>query len=71
MRSKKNFNYQRGKYYLVIKSHPNNITFYRKDKSAAVDTFHRYNQVGKNIEWLGRWNGKSFEEQNIVSAATA
>lgn len=64
MRYKKKFDYGKGKYYLVIKSIPNNITMFRRTKEAAVDAFQSYAAVGKPIEWLGKWNGRKFVEDN-------
>jgi len=52
----------KGKYYFTIKSTPNNITMYRKTKKAAIDAYHRYQQLGKECEWLGKWDGKKFTE---------
>lgn len=69
MRYKKKFDYGKGKYYMIIKSIPNNITFFRKSKEAAVEAFQSYMAVGKNVEWLGKWNGKKFVENNPPAEA--
>jgi hypothetical protein len=60
MRRKKGFEYGEGKYYLTIKSSPNNITLYRESKGSAVQAYYRYKGVGKDVEWQGQWNGKEF-----------
>jgi hypothetical protein len=62
MRYKKGFNYAKSTYYFTVKSVPNNITIYRKSKEAAVDAYQKYVSLGKETEWLGKWNGKQFVE---------
>ena len=62
MRMKKNYAMGEGKYYYTIKSTPNNITIFRKNKKAALDAFMTYKRLGKEIEWLGKWDGKKFTE---------
>ncbi len=52
------------KYYFTIKAMPNNITIYRSDKSAAIDAFLKYKSLGKECEWLGKWDGKKFTESS-------
>lgn len=68
MRSKKNFDYGKGKYYFTIKSSPNNITIHRKEKEAAQRTFLHYLAMGKDIEWHGMWDGKKFTESSQPAA---
>ncbi len=65
MRSSKKFDYGVGKYYLTINSIPNNITLSRDTADTALYIYNKYNDVGKQIEWLGKWNGKKFEENNL------
>lgn len=65
MRRKKGFDYGKGNYYFTIKGGRNNITLHRKDKSAAIDVFQRYESVGKDMVWHGKWDGKSFTEDNL------
>ncbi|NNC94988.1 MAG: hypothetical protein HKN92_05450 [Chitinophagales bacterium] len=55
-------NYGKDKWFFTIKSIPNNITISRSTKDAASLAFHQYKAVGKQIEWLGKWNGKKFTE---------
>ena len=52
---------------MTIKSIPNNITLFRKTKDSAHATFSKYKEVGKPIEWLGRWDGKKFVENTPPS----
>lgn len=65
-RKTKGFDYSEGIYYFTIKGGRNNITLHRKDKGAALDIFRRYESVGKDMVWLGRWDGKDFTEQNLA-----
>lgn len=69
MRVKRNFEWGKGKYYFTIKSFPTNITIYRKTKDAAKLAFMRYKQVGKDVEWHGKWNGKEFTETSLSEAS--
>ncbi len=47
---------------MSIKSGGNSIVFSRDTRSEADHVFQNYKQIGKNCTWLGKWNGKSFEE---------
>ncbi|HFA50019.1 MAG TPA: hypothetical protein ENJ95_13505 [Bacteroidetes bacterium] len=58
----KKFDYAEGKYYFTIKTSPNNITMSRNTKEEAHQVFIQYFQLGKTMEWLGRWGGKKFAE---------
>ena len=69
MRPNKNISLGKDKYYFTIKSTPNNITIFRKTQKAAVDAFQQYKKIGKECEWLGRWNGKKFIETSLPEAA--
>ncbi len=62
MRYKKGFNYSKSTYYFTVKAIPNNITIYRKSKEAAAEAYQKYVALGKETEWLGKWNGKQFIE---------
>lgn len=64
-RSSKGFEYSEGMYYFTIKNHPNNITMHRKDKEMAISTYKHYQEVGKEVVWLGKWNGKNFIEASV------
>lgn len=61
-------NYSKDNYFFTIKGIPNNITIYRNTKDDASKAFHQYKAVGKQIEWLGRWNGKKFIETTPPAA---
>ena len=62
MRRKKNYVFKTDAYYFTVKSSPKDITMYRNTKEAATDIFKHYSSVGKKLVWLGKWNGKKFEE---------
>jgi len=57
-----------GKYYFQIKSGQQNIMMNRTDKKAAVDAYLRYKKIGKNCEWLGKWEGKNYSDKGTPSA---
>ena len=59
---RKNFTMASGKYYFNIKNGQSNITISREKKREAETAFHYYRAIGKTCEWLGFWNGKSFDE---------
>ena len=61
-RKTKKFDYATGKYYFTIKSVPNHITIHRLSKGEAHLAFKKYFNLGKNMEWLGKWEGKKFVE---------
>lgn len=69
MRLKKNFPLGKGKYYFQIKAVPNNITIFRKTRQAALQAFQRYKALGKDIEWLGKWDGQQFTESAVPGLA--
>ncbi|MCO6492190.1 MAG: hypothetical protein J5I98_27480 [Phaeodactylibacter sp.] len=71
MRIRKKYTMGKDKYYFTIKSVPNNITIFRKTKEAAITAFEKYRRAGKEIEWLGKWDGKEFKESNIPAAVSA
>ena len=63
MRKKtKKFDFAEGKYYFTIKSTPNHITIHRESKVEAHQAYHKYFDLGKKMEWLGKWEGKKFIE---------
>lgn len=51
-----------GKYYFNVLSGPQTVTIHRDEKPAAINMYHTYQKLGKKCEWLGRWNGKKFED---------
>ena len=40
----------------------------RDTKKAAVDAYLKYKKIGKNAEWLGRWEGKKYSDKGTPSA---
>lgn len=62
MRRKKDYTMGEGNYYFNVKSGQQMITIFRKEKNAAVKAFKNYIKVGKDVEWLGCWDGKNFKE---------
>lgn len=58
----KNFVMGKGKYYFMIKFVFNNIIIFRKLKDVVIFIFKKYQKVGKEIEWFGKWDGKKFVE---------
>jgi len=57
----KKFDYGEGVYYFNITSMGYNcITIHRKNRKEAMQTFENYKNVGKDVEWLGQWDGKKF-----------
>ena len=67
--ARKNYTMGVGKYYFQIKSGQQNILMYRDDKSAAQNAYLRYKKIGKNCEWLGKWDGKNYTEKSVPSAS--
>lgn len=60
---KKSYKLGSGKYYFQVRNGQQQITIFRNDKSAALNAFEKYNELGKDCEWLGFWDGKSFIEK--------
>ena len=59
----KKFDYGEGIYYFNIRNTgQSSITIKRKEKKQAVQSFLDYRDVGKDVEWLGKWDGKKFCE---------
>lgn len=69
MRKKKGFDYGKGVYYFTVGSSPRNITINRRELDAAIHTFKQYQSNGKKIEWLGKWDGKKFIEDDFKKVA--
>lgn len=61
----------KGNWYFTIKSIPNNITIYRKNKETAVEAYRKYQRAGKEVEWLGKWDGKKFTESSPPAQVSA
>ncbi|MFK7773931.1 MAG: hypothetical protein AB8F94_17400 [Saprospiraceae bacterium] len=64
---KKKFELGVGKYYFNIRNGQQNITLSRAEKSDAVYTYLNYVQLGKDCEWLGKWEGKKFSDNTAPS----
>jgi hypothetical protein len=66
-RSTKKFDFAKGVYYFNInKGYNSSITIKRKDKQRAIDAFSSYLKTYKEqCEWLGKWDGKKFTEDNF------
>lgn len=66
-RRSKKFEFAEGVYYFNInKGYRNDITIKRKDKTKAIRDYKNYIVTQKgNCQWLGKWNGKSFVEDNF------
>ena len=57
----KKFDYGENIYYFNIRTTgQSSITIKRKDKQKAIQSFLGYKDVGKDVEWLGKWDGKKF-----------
>lgn len=68
---KKNFKMGEGKYYFNVRNGQQSITIMREIKNQAANAFLSYKQMGKDCEWLGCWNGKSFDDSTapVINAA--
>ncbi|MEM1320965.1 MAG: hypothetical protein AAGG75_12000 [Bacteroidota bacterium] len=69
--SKKNFKMGVGNYYFNVRNGQSQITIMRKNKQEAEYTFLRYQSLGKDCNWLGCWNGKSFDETTTPTGKAA
>ncbi len=65
--SKKAFDFAEGVYYFNIrKGYNNKITIKRIKKDKAIHDFHNYQKTHKDqAEWLGKWDGKNFVDDNF------
>jgi len=66
---KKNFKLGIGKYYFAVRNGQTQITIMRDTKKEATDAYLRYITLGKDCEWAGCWNGKTFDESKAPVAA--
>lgn len=60
-----------GKYYFNVNSGNSSILIHRDTKRDALLQYQSYKRIGKDCEWLGNWNGKSFDESSLPSSAKA
>ncbi|MEM6967567.1 MAG: hypothetical protein AAF573_22575 [Bacteroidota bacterium] len=66
MRRRKKFPKKIGVYFFEIKMGYNNtITIFRKSKKDAIQAFKNYIKQKKDIQWLGKWDGKKFIETDV------
>ncbi len=68
---KKHFTLGVGKWYFNIRTGQQNITMSRAEKKDAVYAYLNYLELGKDCEWLGRWEGKKFSETTAPSNKAA
>jgi len=68
---KKQFTLGVGKYYFNIRTGQQNITICRTDKNDAIYAYLNYVEIGKDVEWLGRWEGKKFSETTSPNSKAA
>jgi len=63
MARNKKFDFGKNNYYFEIKNGGlGRITIKRKDRDEAEYSYLNYRRVGKTCEWLGKWDGKKFIE---------
>ncbi len=67
----KNFKYAKGVYYFNVRNGQQNITIKRVKKNEAVMAFSAYKQNGKDVTWLGCWDGKKWQENTAPTKAEA
>ncbi len=68
---KKSFAMGKGVYYFKVKTGPSKITIKRTDKKEAAEAYYSYIKIGKEVEWLGRWEGKKFEDSEVPKEEVA
>ena len=68
---KKQFTLGVGEYYFNIRTGQQNITLSRSEKKDAVYAFLNYVELGKDVEWLGKWEGKKFSETSTPTKKAA
>jgi len=66
---KKHFTLGIGKYYFNIRNGQQKITICRAEKKDAVYAYLNYLELKKDVEWMGRWEGKKFSETESPSKA--
>jgi len=71
MSRNKNFKYAKGVYYFNVRNGQQNITIKRVKKNEAVMAYSGYKQNGKDVTWLGCWNGKKWDESTAPTKAVA
>jgi hypothetical protein len=61
---KKSFAMGKGVYYIRVKTGPAKILIKRKEKKDAVEAYFSYIKTGKECEWLGKWDGKTYTDND-------
>lgn len=66
-RSLKKFEFGKGIYYFNInKGHNSNITIKRIEKKKAIEAYKSYvKSYSDKVEWLGKWDGSKFVENDF------
>ncbi len=67
----KHFKMGVGKYYFTVRNGQNNITISRAKKDEAVNAYLNYINLGKDVNWLGAYNGKNFDDNEAPVASAA
>lgn len=72
-RSKKKFEFAKDVYYFNIKKgYQNEITIKRMEKESALHTYSNYLKTYREAcEWLGKWDGKKFIDNDYEELAQA
>jgi hypothetical protein len=69
--STKKFEFGEGIYYFNIRKGYNSvITIKRMKKQKAIDAYSSYKKSYKDVEWLGKWDGKKFIDSNVETLAS-
>jgi len=53
------------RYYLKLKTQDSSTKITRSTKAAAKAAYQYYLHQGREVMWLGKWNGQSFEDTTI------
>jgi len=57
-------------YYIQVKAASSSTKIVRQSKEAAIAAYHYYLQLGREVVWLGKWNGQFFEDAIIDLVVT-
>ena len=69
MRRKKSYKLLTDYYFFNIKTGAQgSMMVSRKTREEAMYAFQSYVKQRKDCDWLGRWNGKDFEDTELVIA---
>lgn len=53
------------RYYLKIMTPSSSTQIARSTKASAKIAYQHYLQQGREVIWLGKWNGQAFEDTTI------